>query len=424
MSESRPVPLDDLLTHREWVARVARALVPGAAADDLSQSVWLRVLQSPPRHARSLKAWLATLLRRGARDAWRGESRRRGREQRAAKPEGTPSASDVVAEADSHRHVVNAVLALAEPYRTTVLLRWFEDLGPTEIAARENVPVETVRTRLKRAHAQLAKSLDAEYGGDGRKWIAALLPLAGVTAAGSALSTKATLLGAAAAVLILAVSVSFLWPEEPSTPSPEPEKTVAEATPGPPPLAPEVPPVPAEIPPPAVPDPPDVAVAPAAPVLVVLVMAASGGGVAGAEVRVLRWTPRRADGWKGHGYVRQVLLRQMREREEIAKEKADENGRAEIEDLLPGSYVVRGDAKGFAASESRVEIADGVAAAPVLLRLSPGARLSGTVRRRDGRPCPGVTVSAGPHHETVTDAQGSYGLTDLTPGPVSPSSRM
>jgi len=94
MDETTQVPLEDLRAHREWVARVARALVPGAAADDLEQSVWLRVLTSPPGHARGIKGWFATLLRRGARDEWRGEDRRRRREKRAATPEATRSTAD------------------------------------------------------------------------------------------------------------------------------------------------------------------------------------------------------------------------------------------------------------------------------------------------------------------------------------------
>src|SRR5205823_5109556 len=87
--------------------------------------------------------------------------------------EASRSTADVVAEAESHKRLVLAVLELPEPYRSTVLLRWFEDLAPRDVAGRTGVPVETARTRLKRAHGMLRARLDRDAGG----WAPAL-PLA------------------------------------------------------------------------------------------------------------------------------------------------------------------------------------------------------------------------------------------------------
>jgi hypothetical protein len=69
------------------------------------------------------------------------------------------------------------VLALEEPYRETVLLRYFENLPPRAIARRLAVPVETVRTRLKRALETLRARLDRDYGARGA-WSLALVPFA------------------------------------------------------------------------------------------------------------------------------------------------------------------------------------------------------------------------------------------------------
>jgi hypothetical protein len=85
------------------------------------------------------------------------------------------SPDEIVADADAHGHVVRTVLALAEPYRTTILLRYFEALELTEVAARMGVPLETVRTRLRRAHERLRGELRREHG---PRWGAFLLPLA------------------------------------------------------------------------------------------------------------------------------------------------------------------------------------------------------------------------------------------------------
>ena len=60
-------------------------------------------------------------------------------------------ADEIVARLETQRRVVDAVMALDEPYRTVVVYRYFDDLPPKEIAARLGVPVGTVKTRLKRA---------------------------------------------------------------------------------------------------------------------------------------------------------------------------------------------------------------------------------------------------------------------------------
>ena len=86
---------------------------------------------------------------------------------------------DVVARAEEHRRVVEAVLTLEEPYRSTILHRYFDDLGPTAIADRTGTPVDTVRTRLHRALGQLRGRLEAEHGGDPAATRRALLALMG-----------------------------------------------------------------------------------------------------------------------------------------------------------------------------------------------------------------------------------------------------
>jgi len=172
------VPIESLLAHRDWVRRLARALARDeSGADDLEQEAWLRAMRRPPSHAASLRGWLGTVLRRLAVDRGRSERSLARREESASRGEATvPSPADLVAEAEAHRRVVEAVLSLEEPYRTTVLLRWFEDLPPTELARRLGVPVETVRSRLRRAGERLRERLGGDRDG-GSAWKAALLPL-------------------------------------------------------------------------------------------------------------------------------------------------------------------------------------------------------------------------------------------------------
>lgn len=177
--------IERLLEHRVWLRGVARALArDDASADDLEQEVWLDTLHRPPGDVSSPRGWLARVLRRNAVDAGRSASRRARREEHAAAPGAAPDPARLVAEAETFRRVADLVLALDEPYRGTVLSRWFEGLPPREIAARERIPVETVRTRLKRALAMLRERLDRESDGDRSRWTAALLPFVGATSAG------------------------------------------------------------------------------------------------------------------------------------------------------------------------------------------------------------------------------------------------
>ena len=59
------------------------------------------------------------------------------------------------------RELVDIVTGLDEPYRTTVLLRYIHGLEPRELALRQGVPLETVRTRLKRGLERSARGAGA-----------------------------------------------------------------------------------------------------------------------------------------------------------------------------------------------------------------------------------------------------------------------
>src|SRR5688572_11567831 len=182
----RPATMDDrafapdhLFAHAGFIRRIARALVRDEhAADDVVQETWAAALASPPHRGGPLGPWLATLTRNLARQLWRRDQRRSERERAAARDEALPSAASLAEREESLRAVVEAVLALAEPYRSTVIQRFYEDLPPRAIAARNGVPVETVHTRLRRALAQLRETLGAQ-GKERRDWRSALLVYAG-----------------------------------------------------------------------------------------------------------------------------------------------------------------------------------------------------------------------------------------------------
>jgi protocatechuate 3,4-dioxygenase beta subunit len=107
----------------------------------------------------------------------RSERRRRARERASARAEELPSTLDLLQRLSLQKSLVARVEALDEPYRTTILLRFFEGLRPAEIAEHQGVPLATVKTRLRRGLERLRSQLGAGYGDDRNAWCVALAPL-------------------------------------------------------------------------------------------------------------------------------------------------------------------------------------------------------------------------------------------------------
>lgn len=177
---SRPLSLDsaELLQHDRFVRDLARSLLfDENRVDDVVQQAYLAALENPPRSLETLRGWLAKVVRNFAYRARREEHRRSRREEAVARDEAIPSAESVLEREATRRRVVEAALSLDEPLRVTVILRFFEGLPPREVARRLDLPVETVRSRLKRVREILRDRFDREHGGRGA-WSLALVPLA------------------------------------------------------------------------------------------------------------------------------------------------------------------------------------------------------------------------------------------------------
>jgi len=171
--------LHTLLDQTTWIHALARRLVadPSLAAD-LAQETCVEALVRRPAEDRPLRAWLATVMRRNLAHLRRGDSSRAAREQGVAREEREASALDVIERAETHRNVVLAVLALSEPTRSTLLMRFFEQLSYEEIARRTGVTSAAVNSRVTRGLAELRARLESTYGGDRRALGLALVPLA------------------------------------------------------------------------------------------------------------------------------------------------------------------------------------------------------------------------------------------------------
>ncbi len=233
---------DPWLRHALALRRLAASLVRDQdEARDLVQETWLRA----GAVARS-RAWLTVVLRNLVRDRARERGRREHTERAAAREERVPSSAEIAAELELAQLVAREVAGLEEPYRLALHLRYFEGLAPEAIAARCGLPLETVRTHLRRGLVRLRERLDRAHGCDRRAWVTLLVPLAGrgaglehpagssllaamTTTMGALMSTK--LLASAAAVILVTIGL-FLWtrtgaplqaPAPASTTGPTPE---------------------------------------------------------------------------------------------------------------------------------------------------------------------------------------------------------
>jgi RNA polymerase sigma-70 factor (ECF subfamily) len=214
-----------LLAQTSWLRGLVRTLIGDTARiDDVCQATLLEAWRYKPRHGSGLRPWLARVARRLSGHLARRERQRPDREAQAARPDNEPSTADVVEQVAWQETVVRAVMALNEPYRTTILRRFWEDVPPSEVARRMGVPIETVRTRLKRGLAMLRERLDRECG-NRQTWVTALIPLARYE--GALLPLKAAILmslmskktASLAAVVVAGLAMTyFMWPDPANRP--------------------------------------------------------------------------------------------------------------------------------------------------------------------------------------------------------------
>lgn len=229
----QPLPALDverLLSEARWVEGFARALVR-EDSDDVAQDAWLAAIQHPPAATASPRPWFATVMRNLGRMRFRSTSRRRAREEASAPGEQPATPAELAHRMELQRRLATAVLALDDPQRSTVVLVFYEGLSPADVARQQGVPATTVRSRLRAALVTLRERLDAEEGGDRRRWHLALGPIAAPKLAPA--SGPLWLHAFAGLALLIVVVVGGTIAVQRSTPRAEPESRPAIAMPSP-----------------------------------------------------------------------------------------------------------------------------------------------------------------------------------------------
>lgn len=168
----------ELALQSQWMRRLVRGLVrDAAAADDVVQEAQLAALRRERSGGRVERGWLARVAANFARRQGRDEAVRRGYERDAARAEALAGADELAARLDAQRALADELRALAEPYRSTLVRRFFDGWSAARIAREAGCPATTVRTRIDRGLELLRERLDRRHGGR-RAWLEVLAPLA------------------------------------------------------------------------------------------------------------------------------------------------------------------------------------------------------------------------------------------------------
>ena len=143
---------------------IRRILRDRAQSDEVMQEVMLEVWRQAPRfdpQRGSAAAWIMTIAHRRAVDRVRSEVAERGRVERAGSQAPTAGVSvqdDVVDDLDRQR-VRSALAGLTDLQRSSIELAYFGGLTQTEIAALLDVPLGTVKTRIRDGLIRLRDAL-------------------------------------------------------------------------------------------------------------------------------------------------------------------------------------------------------------------------------------------------------------------------
>ncbi|MEO6710631.1 MAG: sigma-70 family RNA polymerase sigma factor [Planctomycetota bacterium] len=175
MEMRSPLDAQALLANAGWMRTLAsRLLEDDSAADDVVQDATVAALRHAPEDEAGLAPWLSRVVRNFAYRKRRDDARRARREEFAAEPRAEPSPTEVAERLELQRMLVDLVSALDEPFRRTIVLRYFESRSCVEIAELYGIPEGTVRWRSMRGLELLRKELDARAGSR-MQWSAMLM---------------------------------------------------------------------------------------------------------------------------------------------------------------------------------------------------------------------------------------------------------
>ncbi|MCR9245819.1 MAG: sigma-70 family RNA polymerase sigma factor [bacterium] len=134
-----------------WLRELAVRLIRDPAlADDAVQEAWLAADRSGRTNGPERRGVLFRAMRRFAWRWRRAEGRRSRHEAAGSRSFDLPSTAELLSRGEERQRLWRRLTELAEPYRTTLLLRYQEGLDTRAIARRFEAPEDTVRRRIRR----------------------------------------------------------------------------------------------------------------------------------------------------------------------------------------------------------------------------------------------------------------------------------
>jgi RNA polymerase sigma-70 factor (ECF subfamily) len=159
----RETAFDELFDrHHAGLVRLAGLLVDdGELAQEIVQEAFARLFVAMPR-LREEGAGLPYVRRTVVNLCNSGLRRRRlVRRHGDDRPEHAVSPESVAALRDDQQAVIEALHTLPERQRTCLVLRFYEDLSETEMAAVLGISSNSVKTHVQRGMASLAQRLES-----------------------------------------------------------------------------------------------------------------------------------------------------------------------------------------------------------------------------------------------------------------------
>ena len=233
MNPPRAPAIEDLLEHTGFVRSLARgALGRDDLSEDVVQDTWVAALERGPQDPRAARRWLYRVVTNRVASLRRRDATRLRHRQSARETRTVPTPSDIVEREEARSTLVRALLALPPMYREPLVLKYYEDNKPRDIAKRLALPVETVRTRLRRGIERLRAQLDTTAGGR-KPWVLATLPLARLPRFSKPAPPVAWTVGkgacATAVIAALGVTLAVSTGHERESPGSSPARRVADS---------------------------------------------------------------------------------------------------------------------------------------------------------------------------------------------------
>jgi RNA polymerase sigma factor (sigma-70 family) len=137
-------------------------------AEDLYQETLLSAYLAFPtiQESSKLKNWLFTIAANKCRDYWRKENKtkqfwKEGVYSYSAVMEPTTLPEERVLLKDYASQMAKKVKTLPEIYQKPIYLYYYKDYSINEISMKSNLPISTVKTRIKRAKERLRPKLQS-----------------------------------------------------------------------------------------------------------------------------------------------------------------------------------------------------------------------------------------------------------------------